>query len=486
MKKVLKKKIKRIKLTKLFNVFNHTIDVNQDRGFTLVLGENGLGKTVILKLLKFVFEGDFMSLTNYEFERFDIYFDDFRYSFFGTTDDENPRLIAKKYDGNKIIEVYDFLNNDEGENFRQSNLYKIKHKRNIYQNDFIDSSFIDQGELRYLINKYLGNKFVSQIKGSDRWIDNRSNKLLTTNSVISRYGKYLPSRLAKYNYTPNWLQELSNKENIYIIETQRLRTRKGSDNYIEAITNISDELAQTIKGTLARANEFATQLDRTYPTRLLTKINELETISDSDLSSRLDALEERRKRLKEVGLVEPFEDDIHRDNIFGAKNEKSTENNELINNVLLVYIEDSNEKLDFYENIANKLEVFVNILNERLNVKKLQIDKERGLEIKSTRIDAKANNKNEKITKKIIPLTSLSSGEQHMIVLFYNLLFKCESDSLILIDEPEISLHIGWQNKFIHDLNRIKEITPFDAIIATHSPDIINDNWDLTVQLLDE
>jgi predicted ATP-binding protein involved in virulence len=63
------------------------------------------------------------------------------------------------------------------------------------------------------------------------------------------------------------------------------------------------------------------------------------------------------------------------------------------------------------------------------------------------------------------------------------LLFKVEPDSLILIDEPELSLHIAWQERFLKGLQEIIKLTPKDFLIATHSPDIISDRWDLTVEL---
>jgi predicted ATP-binding protein involved in virulence len=82
-----------------------------------------------------------------------------------------------------------------------------------------------------------------------------------------------------------------------------------------------------------------------------------------------------------------------------------------------------------------------------------------------------------------LPVTSLSSGEQHELVLLYELLFKVNPDSLILIDEPELSLHIAWQQQFLQDLQKITQLASFDVLIATHSPQIIHDRWDLTVEL---
>jgi len=77
----------------------------------------------------------------------------------------------------------------------------------------------------------------------------------------------------------------------------------------------------------------------------------------------------------------------------------------------------------------------------------------------------------------------LSSGEQHELVLFHELTFGMAANSLLLIDEPEISLHIVWQQNFLPDLRRVVELSTFDAVIATHSPEIIGDNWGLTVEL---
>ncbi|MDF5732730.1 MAG: AAA family ATPase [Rhizonema sp. PD38] len=77
----------------------------------------------------------------------------------------------------------------------------------------------------------------------------------------------------------------------------------------------------------------------------------------------------------------------------------------------------------------------------------------------------------------------MSSGEQHELVLLYELLFKVQPDSLVLIDEPELSLHVGWQIQFLKDLQEITGLAYLDILMATHSPDIIQDRWDLTVEL---
>jgi predicted ATP-binding protein involved in virulence len=82
-----------------------------------------------------------------------------------------------------------------------------------------------------------------------------------------------------------------------------------------------------------------------------------------------------------------------------------------------------------------------------------------------------------------LPLENLSSGEQHELVLFYDLLFRVTPGSLILIDEPELSLHVVWQEQFLKDIQQVTTLANIDVIIATHSPDIISDRRDLVVEL---
>ena len=83
-------------------------------------------------------------------------------------------------------------------------------------------------------------------------------------------------------------------------------------------------------------------------------------------------------------------------------------------------------------------------------------------------------------------LRDLSSGEQHEVVLLYELIFNAKPDTLVLIDEPEISLHVTWQKAFLDDLIQIIELQQIQVLIATHSPQIINNRWDLVYNLADK
>lgn len=78
--------------------------------------------------------------------------------------------------------------------------------------------------------------------------------------------------------------------------------------------------------------------------------------------------------------------------------------------------------------------------------------------------------------KQIIPLERLSAGEKQILLLLFTLFLMEDKPNVLLLDEPEISLHIEWQDRLIglmHDLNPNCQI-----IMTTHSPNIFADGWE--------
>lgn len=67
----------------------------------------------------------------------------------------------------------------------------------------------------------------------------------------------------------------------------------------------------------------------------------------------------------------------------------------------------------------------------------------------------------------------LSSGERHLITLLFCISPISRNQGLLLIDEPEISMHVAWQRRFSKTL--AKYIENRQTIICTHSPEISAD-----------
>lgn len=78
----------------------------------------------------------------------------------------------------------------------------------------------------------------------------------------------------------------------------------------------------------------------------------------------------------------------------------------------------------------------------------------------------------------------LSSGEKQILVILLTVLVENGEHYVLLMDEPEISLHIEWQQKLIQ---LIRQLNPnAQIILSTHSPALIMDGWMANVTEVNE
>ena len=75
---------------------------------------------------------------------------------------------------------------------------------------------------------------------------------------------------------------------------------------------------------------------------------------------------------------------------------------------------------------------------------------------------------------KLASVFELSSGEKQIIIMIAHLIFEEDQkpSGVFIIDEPELSLHIAWQEIFVDSIVEASPKTQF--ILATHSPSIIS------------
>lgn len=75
-----------------------------------------------------------------------------------------------------------------------------------------------------------------------------------------------------------------------------------------------------------------------------------------------------------------------------------------------------------------------------------------------------------------IQMEKLSAGEKQILLLLFTLFLMENQPNVILLDEPEISLHVEWQDRLIR---LMLEINPnCQIIMTTHSPSIFADGWE--------
>lgn len=75
-----------------------------------------------------------------------------------------------------------------------------------------------------------------------------------------------------------------------------------------------------------------------------------------------------------------------------------------------------------------------------------------------------------------IEMERLSAGEKQILLLLFTLFLMEDKPTVLLLDEPEISLHIEWQDRLI---SLMSELNPnCQIIMTTHSPNIFADGWE--------
>ena len=115
------------------------------------------------------------------------------------------------------------------------------------------------------------------------------------------------------------------------------------------------------------------------------------------------------------------------------------------------------EKRDFEQAV----EAFVNIVDSYWN----QPSSEKKLHFNKLTVDAQVMNN---YTNLPLPLGALSSGEKQIVSVFARLYLDSRKSYIILIDEPELSLSMEWQQKFLPDVLSAPSCKQLIAI--THSP----------------
>lgn len=131
-------------------------------------------------------------------------------------------------------------------------------------------------------------------------------------------------------------------------------------------------------------------------------------------------------------------------------------------------IEEWNDQRDKIANIYRQKELFFKIINGMLHYKKLLSEDDFNL-VAITNSD------------KELTVQDLSSGEKQLLILLCESLLQRETPWIYLADEPELSLHVEWQEKLI---DCIKTINPKAQIFfATHSPDIVGEYSNNTLDL---
>ena len=438
-------RLQRVEVDGLFGVYDHRIDLKLTDHITLLHGQNGVGKTTVLQMINALLQGDIAYFSRVPFTRFFLVFQ-----------------------GGSNLEL--MPNNTNSKNNTATLTLTTESGNRKSENVEIPPS-------AEFLAKRTG--FLEPHGGTENaWIDIRDGEVLTEMEIFSRYG----GQRNEYPHQEKipWLDEFLRHANVHLIKADRLvRTPSGATpegsfdpryryrdySYpilLSSVVECSRDLKNQLDLKMAAYGRQAQALDQSFPQRLIAIPDEPAV---QEILTRMIALSDKTESYKRTGILDeaaahPFDIDSLRDL------------DDTQARVMALYVQDTEHKLSVLDDLASRTRHLLDNVNRKFRHKKIHLDREEGLVAQGKKDQS-------------IPLRSLSSGEQHELVLYYELLFKTRPNTVVLIDEPEISLHVAWQKNFLSDLMEIVRISGFDAVVATHSPYIVGDRDDLMVGLDD-
>lgn len=432
----------RIEVERLFGKYTYTLakkdnNLHTDSSLIILYGDNGSGKTTILKLLFHLLSTGqklehltFLAKSN--FAKFSVFLAD------GTS------IIASRKNDNLIgsfqLELLEQNNIIFEMGFQADAENDVKNipKKNIRKYDFY----------RTFIRMRLSLFFFGddRVLDSDIFHEQEAKDKQTSQSLyLSIFDSYREKSKSIFN------RELTLTTSIHRTEEWiRNQALKGANQGEANVHNIYEEIITRILHTSGDLIE-----------------EELSQSSEM-LISELKAHEDRSKYFSRFGLMPPLETQ----KIVNILKSNTKTDSSIISRVLKPYLDSVAARFDALQDTQNLLTIFETTINKlffrdkyiRLHVRDgLKIFTEEGKELSPER---------------------LSSGEKQLLLLFCNTLTARDKATIFIIDEPEISLNIKWQRQLIRALLELTKGSQVQFILATHSIELLSQYNNNVVKLV--
>ncbi len=432
-------KLNQIKIKKLFDLYNYNIDLSNYDNIKIITGPNGYGKSTIIRLVYQLYCTNFYHFFNTTFDQFELGFENEKSESFIL----KIRRIVIKPDN----EVF----SDEAIAESDIQLYvSLEIKENNYE------AIIHKSVFEKTV-KTLGFTKIEE----DLWLNNLSELYISTNELIRTHPEIIDKQFDKATEILMFLGALDAvmiadqrlihsgyeirsiaRNKFYINKVQVLL---NADKLIEIIARLKSKFKEDLQGSMLKAFSQTP----------------VKAMSESDYKMHLSKLNDKIKlNLIHFGIADESQiiDYSYPDELAVAKTN------------LLIEYENVVEKI---LNEIKDIQLFEQLIqNSEFPDKAMKLDTTNGYSFTLT-------------NGTFLFADRLSSGEQHKLILYFKLLFEAQTGILVLIDEPELSFHVVWQSTFIEELKRIVTQKKLQAIVATHSPQIIDGKWSLTKDLFE-
>ena len=422
--------IESFKIDKLWGY--RDIDLTFHKDVNVLIGPNGSGKTTVLNLLHAILTADLPSLLNFSFDQAEIKLKGFK--------GRSVRTITAKIDATGSL-----LELGVGKKKIPLDIYLISRNR-------LSTSYRDEtGRIvRRMLPPHLRRRMVPE-----EFYDELTALVPIVWLPVSRR---LPVTEDK--------------------EEQYTRTR-----VLESVDLRLEELLGELSHYYSRLNTQLSERYKEFEHQVLSAILYSKEHDQLDLTPSLPTANEKDQLLGAFEASGLLNKQIHGriDDHFAAaervvkrinKNPNVFEEEDIL---VLPLISRTQTMVEYArklerdrENIFASLRRYEKTVNSFLNDKS---NKDEFLNNKSVEVDEDGNLKIKSPESPDLNWRHLSSGEKQILILLTEAMLRVDEPVVYIADEPELSLHVKWQEKLLESLVSLggqKQI-----IVATHSPDIV-------------
>lgn len=406
--------LKSLSISNLFGAFSYSIDFQSVSQPFLITGPNGYGKTTILTIIDNIAKKNLIYFFQLPFERIALGFD-------------NSQMLSIQA---KIVSVEEKAEKDailEGE---KEIAFEWTNEGALISTFVLNKNLIRKAARN--IGYYSGRRLETY--------DFNSDSFLSFVGSNDRFYDIIAKELGQTTF----LMLLSNLSSTFI-KAQRINfdAEKNESSIEGVVANLKSILRNDQFNYLTDAERH----DNAFIDKLLSSSIRY---SKTEYEALAKEMEVSIGELKRFGLINSF---------------KLPEYTEGKAEILTAYVNDVREKLVNYKATIEKLRLFSALLEKKKFVNKsVSYSPAFGLRVRSNQGG-------------LINVNKLSSGEQNEIIMLYNFIYNVSDNSILLVDEPENSLHVVWQEEFINDIEEIAKAKKMQVIIATHSPQILGSKW---------
>jgi energy-coupling factor transporter ATP-binding protein EcfA2 len=444
--------IERISVKGLFGLYSYRIPQSDALSeATILYGENGVGKSTLLHLVFHLLSPESnrrhrTALWETEFEQIEVILNSgVRISATkGTKESDGPLLFLRIHQGSRLEVEWPYV---PSQHHFSSSVVEELSDIHSYMRDRLE---------RRMASESLEQNFLSTLKRHAPTVF-----LLTAD------------RRFDSDSIPDASDEIELRRSLSDREPRKLHELVGRAREV-ALVQALNRVARWISQKSVRASNLGSNNVRTVYEEVLDRLSNAGQAAPGEdqvdlLKKKLLELEEQSRHFAKYELTahHPAARLLHSLEGLGPQTAISAQ-------LIKPYLESVEKRLNAIQPIYLLVDQLITTINELLFDKKLSFKLGEGFTITNSR------------TGRRLQPAQLSSGEQHLLLLFCLILTARDSSSVFLIDEPELSLNVKWQRQLVAALLASAGNTSTQFVFASHSVELLSQHIGRVVQLKSE